>query len=113
MALERTRKASVPVSLPVSLTCGLVPCTARLASAGVGGYAWLVKVKLGRVENGTVVLAEPIDASDGTRDTVLIESDAVEASDAELAAIDAGLAEAGNEGRIDARSFLRQLRGER
>lgn len=71
-----------------------------------------MQARRGRVENGVVVLVDPLGVPEGAEVTVLIgrAEDPVEVSDEELAVIDAGLAEARNSQRIDARLFLRQLR---
>jgi hypothetical protein len=71
-----------------------------------------VEARRGQIEKGVVVLREPTDAPDGTEVTVIIgrADEEVQVSDEELQAIDAGLSEAKRPDRIDARSFLRELR---
>lgn len=66
----------------------------------------------GRIENGVVVLTDPGEVPEGAEVTVLIQTDEspVDATEDELEVIDAGLAEARDGGRIDARAFLRELR---
>ena len=62
--------------------------------------------------NGAIVLIDPDDIPEGTEVVVLIpeQEKVVHATDDELAEIDAGLAEARETQRIDARAFLRELR---
>jgi hypothetical protein len=71
-----------------------------------------MQTRRGRIENGAVVLIEPDDIPEGTEVVVLIPEGEplVHATDEELAVIDAGLAEAREPQRIDARAFLRELR---
>lgn len=66
----------------------------------------------GRIENGVVVLTDPGEVPEGAEVTVLIRAAerVVEVTEDELEVIDAGLAEARDGGRIDAREFLRELR---
>jgi hypothetical protein len=76
------------------------------------GYDASVEARRGHIEKGVVVLREPTDAPDGTEVCVIIggADEDVQASDEELQVIDAGLAEARKPERIDARSFLLELR---
>jgi hypothetical protein len=71
-----------------------------------------MQTRRGRVENGAVVLIDPDDIPEGTEVVVLVPGadQAVHVTDEELAVIDAGLAEARDPQRIDARTFLRELR---
>lgn len=71
-----------------------------------------MQTRRGRIQNGAVVLADPTGVPEGAEVTVLIgrPEEPVDVSDEELAVIDAGLAEAQNPRRIDARAFLRELR---
>jgi hypothetical protein len=70
-----------------------------------------MQTRRGRIENGAVVLADPHGMPEGAEVTVLITTpeELVEASEEELAVIDAGLAAARRPARIDAREFLRAL----
>lgn len=71
-----------------------------------------MQTRRGRIENGTVVLIDPDGVPEGTEVVVLIPSSEqpVVATAEELAVIDAGLADAREGRRIDARTFLRELR---
>lgn len=83
-----------------------------MAGARRLGYRSVMEARRGHIENGVIILEDPTDAPDGTEVTVIIRDadEAIEASDEELGIIDAGLAEARKPGRIDARSFLLELR---
>lgn len=76
------------------------------------GYPSVMDTRRGHIENGVVILEAPTDAPDGTEVTVIIRGadEEVPASDEELRVIDAGLAAARKPERIDARSFLLELR---
>lgn len=80
--------------------------------SGTMRYREHVTTRSGRIRDGVVVLDEPLDAPDGTRVTVTLESaeDAITVNEEELAAIDAGRAEARTPARIDARAFVQAIR---
>lgn len=76
---------------------------------------FVMEARRGYIQKGVVVLEEPTDVPDGTEVTVIIDGrdEEVHASDEELQVIDAGLVEAQKPERIDARSFLLELRRDR
>lgn len=73
-----------------------------------------MQARRGHFENGVIVLNDSSGIPEGAEVTVIIgrTREPIDVSDEELAVIDAGLAEARDAERIDARAFLRELRRE-
>ncbi len=71
-----------------------------------------MELRTGKVVEGVIVLDDDDELKEGAAVTVLVSSPQapVNVSDEELAVIDAGLAQSRSAERIDARTFLRELR---